>query len=139
MTVTELLQELKERLKERKSAFVITEDWNGDTEGGFYTTHEFDLEKLYAQMDKFGEELRQRGVPEHLATQPQAAWQPIETAPETTESKGVLLGGKFGVHLGKVFNYGGGDIVVVIAHIAGNSVEGISHFMVIPAAFKEPS
>ena len=73
-----------------------------------------------------------------IAKQPLAAWQPIETAPETTESKDVLLSGKFGVHLGKVFNYGGGDIVVVIAHIAGNAVEGISHFMVIPAAPKEP-
>lgn len=66
MTITELLQELKERLKERKSQFVITDDWNGDTEGGFYTTHEFDLAKLYEQMDKFGEDLRKRGVPEHL-------------------------------------------------------------------------
>jgi len=78
-----------------------------------------------------------------LATQPQApqgaVWRPIETAPETTESEDVLLSGKFGTHMGKVFNYGGGDIVVVIAHIAGNSVEGISHFMVIPAAPKEQS
>ena len=72
MTITELLQALKERLKERKGDFVITDDWNGDTEGGFYTTREFDLNKLYDQMDKFGEELRVRGTPEHLATQPQA-------------------------------------------------------------------
>jgi len=75
-----------------------------------------------------------------LATQPQAPqgaeWLPIETAPETTESKDVLLSGKFGVHMGKVFNYGGGDIVVVITHIAGNAVEGISHFMHIPATPK---
>jgi hypothetical protein len=54
----ELLDKLKAWLKERQDHYVHVNDWQGDTESGFYSTEEFDFDDLCKQIDEFGEELR---------------------------------------------------------------------------------
>jgi hypothetical protein len=56
--ITEMLAALKARLKEREKEYHWVNSWSGDTEGGFYDEHEFDLDKLFNEIDAFGEELR---------------------------------------------------------------------------------
>ena len=54
------LEYLKKFLKRNEAKFNEHHSWLGDTESGFYSTDEFDLEKLFEQIDAFGEELRSR-------------------------------------------------------------------------------
>lgn len=49
---------LKEWLKERKEKYVEHRSWVGDTESGFYSTDEFDMDKLLAEIDAFSEQLK---------------------------------------------------------------------------------
>jgi hypothetical protein len=44
---------LKERLKENKDNYLHINDWQGDTETGFYTETDFDIEKLWEEIDEF--------------------------------------------------------------------------------------
>lgn len=54
------LQALKDHLRQNKENFVFHNSWCGDTEGGFYATDDFDMEKLCKEIDSFGESLRLR-------------------------------------------------------------------------------
>lgn len=56
----EIFEQLKTWLKERQSNYVDHNSWFGDTESGFHTIDEFDFDKLCAEIDAFGEELRKR-------------------------------------------------------------------------------
>jgi len=58
--VEALLDQLKNRLVERKDKFVRVDEWCGDTEGGFYDEVHFSMDDLLAEIDKFGEEVRER-------------------------------------------------------------------------------
>jgi hypothetical protein len=49
---------LKERLRENIENYVEHNSWMGDTERGFYSTDELDFDKLCAEIDKLGEEIR---------------------------------------------------------------------------------
>jgi len=61
-TIADVLRALKERLKERETSFHWVDSWCGDTEAGFHDEHQFDLRKLFDEIDAFGEELRSRGA-----------------------------------------------------------------------------
>lgn len=54
--------ELKKHLSEKTEDWLDHNSWNGDTEGGFYTTNEVDLEKLFLCIDEFGAQLRERSA-----------------------------------------------------------------------------
>lgn len=47
---------LKEHLKDNKDNFLEVNDWCGDTVTGFYTETNFDIEKLWEEIDEFCEE-----------------------------------------------------------------------------------
>jgi hypothetical protein len=61
----QIAEALKLRLRENKEAWADVNDWNGDTEAGFYTTTEIDMEELDAQIDALCEEFaeKQKGQP----------------------------------------------------------------------------
>lgn len=61
-TISDVLQALKARLKEREKSFYWVDSWCGNTETGFYDQAEFDMEKLLNEIDQFGEDLRNRKV-----------------------------------------------------------------------------
>ena len=56
--ITEMLAALKARLKEREENYHWVDSWCGDTEAGFHDEHQFDLTKLFNEIDAFGKELR---------------------------------------------------------------------------------
>ena len=58
--MNDVLEKLKEWLRERKDKYVVVNDWCGDTESGFHTETIFDFDDMCKQIDEFGEELRAR-------------------------------------------------------------------------------
>lgn len=56
----QIAEALKLRLREKKDSWAAVNDWNGDTEAGFYTTTEIDMEELDAQIDALCEEFAER-------------------------------------------------------------------------------
>lgn len=57
-TITEFVAKLKAHLAEKKANYVEHSSWNGDTEGGFYDTDEFDFDKLCVEIDAFSESFK---------------------------------------------------------------------------------
>lgn len=49
----EFIERLKKHLADKKEAYVIEHDWCGDTEHGFHTETEIDMDKLMAEIDEF--------------------------------------------------------------------------------------
>jgi hypothetical protein len=56
----QLAEALKLRLRERKEDWADVNDWNGDTEAGFYTTTEIDMKELDAQIDALCQEFAEK-------------------------------------------------------------------------------
>jgi len=54
----EVIQVMKKFLETRKDKFLTEDEWCGDTEQGYHTEVNFDMDALFAQMDEFGEMLR---------------------------------------------------------------------------------
>ena len=51
--MNELIERLKAHLRAKKDEYVREYDWCGDTESGFHTEVEFDMDDLMAQIDEF--------------------------------------------------------------------------------------
>ena len=56
----EMVKVLKEKLGLDLEDAIIENDWCGDTESGFYTEYEVDMEKLNEEIDRFSYELTRR-------------------------------------------------------------------------------
>lgn len=54
----DIFERLKAHLRDKQKNYVEHNSWNGDTEGGFYDTDDFDFDKLCAEIDAFAEELK---------------------------------------------------------------------------------
>lgn len=55
-SITKFVEGLKQRLADNKDNYLEHRSMLGDTEGGFYSTDEFEFEKLIAEIDKFSAE-----------------------------------------------------------------------------------
>lgn len=53
----ELFDKLKAHLRANKDNYVDHSEWNGSTEGGFYDSDDFDIDKLMEEIDKFAAEI----------------------------------------------------------------------------------
>jgi hypothetical protein len=56
----ELIDGLKARLRENRENYIDQNDWNGNTESGFYTTYDFDMNKLMEEIDAFAAEFEEK-------------------------------------------------------------------------------
>jgi len=56
MPLTKFVEQLKQRLRERKDNYVEVDPWFGSTEEGFHDIEVFDFDKLLKEIDTFSEE-----------------------------------------------------------------------------------
>lgn len=49
----DLIEKLKEHLRNRQEMYVEHHSWCGDTEMGFYSTDDFDIDQLMKEIDVF--------------------------------------------------------------------------------------
>lgn len=56
----DIFEKLKAHLRKKQSNYLVHNSWLGDTEGGFYSTDEFDFNKLCEEIDAFSLELKKR-------------------------------------------------------------------------------
>jgi hypothetical protein len=58
--IKEIARALKQRLRDTQGHWVKEEDWNGNTEAGFYSSSEVDMEQLDWQIDALCEEFAEK-------------------------------------------------------------------------------